>query len=324
MNAELATLASPDDIANLPAEQRGYLITQALVESKQWLAVATKGTDPTPLAEFKAWAATVAEMTRQKGLAEDIQLDAVEMVRRAERGIGQAIRNGQAAGEIAKLGSLGGERGPDGTFAPATPGTARRQHLARPTDFATVNELSSNQAGIYALTDGVTDEDFDEVIDEARGELNLSRGNVARKAREVRDAREELEASGWDAPREKRSLEERIAQVRELAESTHSSRQIAEIVGMGITSLRRFAIRHGITITADAVIPDRTRRIDPTRVITQTVDALEGLAMGLQLLTADDYASLDTALVKEWAKSLRGSLSAVNDMKKEVTRRARN
>jgi hypothetical protein len=46
---------------------------------KSWLAVATKGTDPTPVAEFKAWAATVAEMTRQKGLSEEIQLDAQEI-----------------------------------------------------------------------------------------------------------------------------------------------------------------------------------------------------------------------------------------------------
>ena len=327
MTAELvplATLTSPAAIANLPVEERGHLITRALVGSKQWLAVATKGTDPTPLTEFKAWAATIAEMSKQKGLAEDIQLDALEMVRRAERGIGQAIRNGQQAGEIVKAGSIGG--GTAAGTSGVVPDAARGQHLARPTDFVTANELSSNQAGIYALTDGVTDEDFEDVLDEARDEMNLSRANVARKARETREAREDRERFGWEpnVPEQKRSLGERIAQVRQLAESSHSSRQIAEIMGMGITSLRRFAIRHDITIPADAVIPDRTRKIDPTRVITQTVDALEGLAMGLQLLTTDDYASLDKAPLKEWTKSLTGSLSTVNHMKKEVARRARN
>lgn len=152
MSTQLAVVTSPDEIAGLPPKQRGELITRALVESKQWLAIATKGTDPTPIAHFKAWAATVAEMTKQKGLAEDIQLDALEMVRRAERGIGLAIRNGQGVGAIAKSGDVGAR--PSGGRG-GLPGAARGQHLVRPADFASSGELSSNQAGIYAMTDAL-------------------------------------------------------------------------------------------------------------------------------------------------------------------------
>lgn len=166
---ELVPITSPDEIASLPDEQRGAMITRALVESKSWLAVATTATDPTPIANFKAWAATVAEMTRQKGLAEDIQLDALEMVRRAERGIGVAIRNGQEAGELRK-----GGRYPSNFSGP--------EKLNSPSDFFTGG---GTQAETYAMTDGVTDEQFDEVLDNARAEGNLSRANVSRKARRV-------------------------------------------------------------------------------------------------------------------------------------------
>jgi hypothetical protein len=52
------------------------------------------------VADFKAFVATVAEASKQKKLSEDIQSDAVEMVRRAERALGVAIRKGQETGEI--------------------------------------------------------------------------------------------------------------------------------------------------------------------------------------------------------------------------------
>lgn len=40
-----------------------------------------------------------------------------------------------------------------------------------------------SNTGIYAMTDGVTDEDFEQALKEARAEGNLSRTNVARKAK---------------------------------------------------------------------------------------------------------------------------------------------
>lgn len=45
-------------------------------------------------------AATVAEMTRQKGLASKIQADALEMVHRAEYALGKAACKGQEEGAM--------------------------------------------------------------------------------------------------------------------------------------------------------------------------------------------------------------------------------
>jgi hypothetical protein len=175
VSADLAVIAagtSTLDTAN-PAVAAA-MVTKALEESRSWLEVAMKGTDPTPIAEFKAWAATVEEATRQKNLGRDIELTAAEMVRRAERGIGVAIRRGQEAGEIAKPydNLRHGQGAVDKTSLP--PG---------PTTYAAASELSGNGAGIYHLTDGVTDEQFDAAIDEAKAEGNLSRANVVRKVK---------------------------------------------------------------------------------------------------------------------------------------------
>lgn len=172
MSADLIPL-SPTAIEQAEPAMAAEMVTAALVESRGWLSKAMEGTDPTPLANFKAWAATVEEATKQKNLGREIELDAAEMVRRAERGIGVAIRRGQEAGEIRRQGQ----------------GRGHTQQLPRPTDFASHDELMANQAGIYNLTDAVTDEQFDEAITEAKAEGNLSRANVVRKVKKTEPPR---------------------------------------------------------------------------------------------------------------------------------------
>jgi hypothetical protein len=93
----------------LPKEQQEMAVTMMLDQSKQWLDRAMEATNPArAVADFKAFVATVAEASKQKKLSEGIQLDATEMVRRAERALGVAIRDGQASGNIAKNGDIGG------------------------------------------------------------------------------------------------------------------------------------------------------------------------------------------------------------------------
>ena len=120
------------------------------------MAVATRGTDPTPVAEFKAWAATVAEMTRQKGLAADIQHDAQEMVRRAERGIGLTIRHGQDEGEITRTGQHVGNQH---TGAVGRVPEENSSNLTAPADFL---KRGKEMTETYDLTDEVTDTQFED------------------------------------------------------------------------------------------------------------------------------------------------------------------
>jgi hypothetical protein len=298
MSGELVKLTDPSEIEALPLEERGQLITAALAESKSWLVVATKATDPTPIAEFKAWAATVAEMTRQKGLAEEIQLDALEMVRRAERGIGIAIRNGQAAGEIRKPREGGGR--PKETGSRPEPVSSVRS----PEEF--FKGGGQTQTDTYKLTDNVADDEFEIALTAARDEKNLARANVLRKVQGVKDG----------GPLTRAQKAERI---RELADEGYSSRQIGKMISTVDVTVREIAREHGITIAADATI-GKTRRVVPARVIQETVSSLDGLVLGLQLLEPEDYDQLDPAEVREWSRSLSNSMQALSQLRKELNR----
>lgn len=305
--SELARLSNPDDIAALPLAQRGEVITRALEESKSWLAVATKGTDPTPIAEFKAWAATVAEMTRQKGLAEEIQLDALEMVRRAERGIGVAIRNGQETGAIAQPGQGPGpgksyERNGREVRIRRDP-LQQKKRISPSSFFGGGSDMSET----YAMTDGVSEDDFESVLAEARAERNLSRKNVARKAR------------GSAGPL---SRVQKAQKIREMAAQGYSSRQMETQLATSGATIREIARDRGIDIPADRVTT-RTKRIDPERVVQETVNTLQGIEYGLGLLSQADYDAFTPEQVRAWLGALNTPARAIRVLLKELNNRVR-
>lgn len=143
-----------------------------------------KATDAQSIVEWKAKAGAIQELTKQLQLSKGLQLDAAEFVRRTERALGVAIRVGQQEGTVE-------------TTADAKRRAGRKRQGSAPSyeDGAgktPVNTLLTHteQTGgkhrehsVFALTDGVTDVQFAEALAEARTEGNLSRANVARKAR---------------------------------------------------------------------------------------------------------------------------------------------
>ena len=314
MTTDLVPVGTADEIAELAPADRAAMVTHALVESKAWLGVATKGTDPTPIAEFKAWAATVAEMTRQKGLASEIQADALEMVRRAERGIGQAVRNGQDAGEIGVPHQTNYRPSHDVRDRDiVTPKAATRDF------FSHNNEMTE----VYAMTDGVSDEQFDAAIDEARGEGNLSRANVVRKVAPKAPASTTAKAnskSGVAIPMVTRT--ERADLIEELAAKGSASAQIARHVGVSEETVRRIARDYSIDIPADRVLRG-THRIDTLRVVRETVIALEGHAMTVDLVSPDTLAEADPSEVTQWLASLDQSIRALRSLRTKISEASR-
>ena len=147
-------------------------------------------------------------------------------------------------------------------------------------------ELRGNGAGIYAMTDGVSDADFEDAIGEAKAEGNLSRANVVRKIRQRR-SRGAARARRAGQP-DSRPAGDLIARH---AASGMTSRQIAGRLGIDGHQVREIAREHGIAIPADVVV-GRTRRPDANRIVRHTTHALEGLAMSVALA---DPADLDPA-----------------------------
>lgn len=158
-------------------------VSDYLTQCRDWLATCVELTGPDQIAAAKAEIATAAEATKQLGLSKEIQLDAQEMVRRAEYALGKAIRKGQAEGFIAKA-----------TDTLRQNRTDQMEERQSPSTFIAEGR-EHNDISAMTLT---TSDEFDDVIDEAKAEGNLSRANVARKAREK---------AGAPSPRE-RSLQE--------------------------------------------------------------------------------------------------------------------
>lgn len=180
---------SATDLVPLPADPSaldqyadpGAFVELACERAKEWLAQALEHGDIDGIVELKSQAEAIRTYTVQKQLGKDAELAAAEIVRRAERGIGLAIRRGQEAGEIRRQGEGGGARAPyerQGTTVAAHPHPETKK---RSTSEYLMS--GSDQDQTYAVTDGISNDEFEEVIAEAKAEGNLSRANVVRKAK---------------------------------------------------------------------------------------------------------------------------------------------
>lgn len=108
---------------------------------------------------------------------------AAEFCRRAERGLGVAIREGQANGTV-ETPDEGKLRGVLNRRMGSSSAAGAELEKLRPTDLATARELTGSRgAGIYAITDAVSDEQFETAVTEAKAEGNLTRANVTRKCK---------------------------------------------------------------------------------------------------------------------------------------------
>ncbi|AYR00403.1 hypothetical protein I5H98_gp046 [Mycobacterium phage Whouxphf] len=174
-------------LQNLDGAAQAAAITAILSHSRTGLLAAIAAHDLPQIVEWKKKASAIETIAKQVRMGKEFQLDAAEFVRRAERGLGVAIREGQSRGEVLVRGQGGGpredyERG--GSTVKISKSNVEHD-LISPESLAKKSELHGHDGstGIYAMTDGVSDEQFEEAITEAREEGNLSRANVARKAK---------------------------------------------------------------------------------------------------------------------------------------------
>jgi hypothetical protein len=227
-----------------------------------------------------------------------------EVTRRAERGIGVGVRRGQADGTIKTGKGIAGGKG-------------------RPvTDFtASYDDLSNSKASIYHMTDGVTDEEFEEVLAEAVAEGNLTRRNVVRKIWDRHGRPQprggEGEGEGWiPKPSDRRPVAatRRRQIIRESAARGYTSRQISELTGILAPTIRDMARREKIPIPADTFVAN-TRHPDSNRIAGETIHALEGLVMGVQLI---DPGALDPGQAAVWSSSLSESVRVLARLAKTM------
>ena len=167
-------------------------ITDALTFSNEMLRAVSDLTAHAPatgaglasagIGAAKLTAVRATEFAKRLDLSKDTVLEAQMQQRRWERALGTAIREGQERGEISGRGTHGNHR--NGHTAGRSSDTVSS---ARPSDFAAPGELNGGKScvGIYALTDGASDEQFEAALSEAKGDSNVSRANVVRKLRDA-------------------------------------------------------------------------------------------------------------------------------------------
>jgi hypothetical protein len=305
----LPALASDPDLIQRAADPAQFVVL-ACERAKTWLTEAVQQGRIGEINDLRCHAEAVRVYTAQREIGRDAELAASEVVRRAERGMGVAIRRGQEAGEIATLVELRQYAGLVGQHRDDNPVPVRKP---APIDYVSRDELTGNKAGIYHMTDGVTDAQFEEALTEARAEGNLARANVVRKLHRD-DNSVPAQAGGGREPFDLSTFSARRARIAELAAQNYSSRQIAKMLGFNADWVRVTAREAGIDVPADAII-GKTRRHDSNRIVRETVSAMEGLAMGVDLV---DVAELDPGEIRDWVASLTTSIRVLNRLTKTM------
>ncbi len=148
-------------------------VADRINQARIWIANAGQVTELLPALQFNSLVVAIEKTARQLGLSKEVRSDAQEVVRRSERCVGVAVRNAQDEGTLT---------GQDSSRTLGT-GGKRRGHQSTTTSIGDVIPRGRSRTETYAITDGVSDERFEQAIAEARAEGCLSRANVARKAR---------------------------------------------------------------------------------------------------------------------------------------------
>lgn len=287
--SDLAVIAQPGALDQYA--DAGEFVVLSCERAKEWLTGCIAHGDIDTIVEIKSQAEAVRVYTTTRQLGRDAELAAAEIVRRAERGIGLCIRKGQESGDVRRSAKHGVHDA--NSMSPSGVAQAAKATLS----------------SYYDMTDGVSDEVFDEAVAEAKAENNLSRNNVVRKV----DAKRVLDSDKRDG----NTVAARVALAKEMAVKGSTSDQIADAIGITRRSMSTFRKRHGIDVPADTVA-GRNHRVNAERIINESVALLEGIASGLALI--EDVSSLDAEKRQEWLEALTLPLSAINRFKKELAR----
>lgn len=296
MSAELVTLADDPAALDRLADPGAYVIA-ACEHAKTWLAYALEHGEIDKLVELKSQAEAIRVYTAAKQYGRDAELSAAEIVRRAERGIGLAIKKAQGSGEVRRQGQSRAKNIVD-------------QKLVSPTEFYN-NAQEGHEIRVQA---SASDDQFDEAIAEAKAEENLSRANVVRKVQGVPSPAPQ----NGRTDRSRVAVTEREHGVRKMAGEGYTSVQIAESLGIGDEAVVRIAARLGVDIPANAAMGrTRNRKYDADRIVSTIVHDLEGARISIKLV---DYTTLDRDQIPTWIDSLTESVKAVQALKNALVK----
>ena len=171
---ELALISS-DPAAMEAQADPGQFVVMACERAKEWLSEALEHGEIEKIVEIKSQAEAIRVYTAQKQIGKDAELSAAEIVRRAERGLGLAVKRGQLNGLVNTATGNRYRRAGGGLPSPRSFFSCKAEH-----------EES------YVLA-GSSEEKFEKAVQESKEEKNLSRSNEP----EVRWTKANCERRRW-------------------------------------------------------------------------------------------------------------------------------
>jgi hypothetical protein len=275
------------------ADPAGFVIA-ACGRAALLLRAAVDRGDIAQVAELRSRAEAVRVYAAQKHLGREAEMAAGEVVRRAERGLAQMIRLGQEAGQVR-------QRADGGWHARDVDGTGGTHKISS----GDVLGRGRTRAEMYALFDGVSDEDFEDALALAKAEGSLARASLVRKLARRRpvparhDDRQPVPEPGDTSEQAQARRAELIGR---WAGRDVTSRRMGWWLGIQDSDVRGIARKHEISIPADrAEFERKIPRLDSSKVMHETVTALASFADGLTLINPGE---LDPARIEGWAASI--------------------
>lgn len=180
---------------------------------------------------------------------------------------------------------------------------------------------------VEAANDPALDPDVRETAQIARMQMDDGSMTVSAAERAVIDAmaggdRADPAASpaAPSARLRKVPREQRVEQIRALADTGRTSAQIGDDIGVGEEQVRRIAKEAGITITADELLRGTRRfKVDHNHVIDHLAMSLDALLSGLSIV---NYDALDIRRIEQWVMSLTASRTQLNACIAEIKKRS--
>lgn len=186
------------------------------------------------------------------------------------------------------------------------------------------SQYSRMRRVVEAASDETLDDDTRLVALIAQEEMDSGKITVNAAAEKVKAARAKVPAPPPAPPANDRPRnvprEQRVEQIRELADTGRTSGQIGDDIGVGEEQVRRIAKEAGITITADELLRGTRRfKVDHNHVIDHLAMSLDALLSGLSIV---NYDALDIRRIEQWVMSLTASRTQLNSCIAEIKKRS--
>lgn len=130
----------------------------------------------------------------------------------------------------------------------------------------------------------------------------------------VAKAYRQVKGAPVSSPVKKQPRAQRSEDIQRLSNEGNRPEQVAEELGISVEQVRKIAKEEGLKL-ADAA--NKSHRINVERVIEQTVTAIEGCALGIQVINGQLQA-ISPQQARQWADSLTEPLKALSTLRRKL------